>query len=46
VKFYPDGKVRSILDHVLSRHLAVVFGDHAKDPVELCGLLGIKTIVD
>ena len=46
VKFYPDGKVRSILDHVLSRHFAVVFGDHAKDLVELCGLLGIKRIVD
>jgi L-fucose isomerase-like protein len=46
VKFYPDGKVRSILDHVLSQHFAVVFGDHAKDLAELCGLLGIKAIVD
>jgi L-fucose isomerase-like protein len=46
VKFFPDAKVRSILDNVLSQHFAVVFGDHVQDLVELCRLLGIKTVVD
>jgi L-fucose isomerase-like protein len=46
VKFYPDGNVRSILDHVQSQHFAAVFGDHADVLVELCTLLDIKVIRD
>jgi len=46
VKFYPDGKVRSILDHVQSQHFAAVFGDYADELAELCTLLGIKVIRD
>jgi L-fucose isomerase-like protein len=46
VRFYPDGSVRSILDHVQSQHFAAVFGDYAAELVELCGLLNIKAVVD
>ena len=46
VKFYPDGKVRSILDHVQSQHFAAVFGDYVDELVNVCYLLGIKAIVD
>ncbi len=46
VKLYPDGKVRSILDHVQSQHFAAVFGDYADELVDLCYLLGIKAVVD
>jgi len=46
VKFYPDGTVRNILDHVQSQHFAAVFGDYADELVELCKLLGIKVIRD
>jgi L-fucose isomerase-like protein len=46
VQFYPDGKVRSILDHVQSQHFAAVFGDYAGELQDLCYLLGIKAVVD
>lgn len=46
VLFYPDGAVRSILDHVQSQHFAAVFGDYADELVDLCYLLGIKTVID
>lgn len=46
VKFYPDGTVRSILNHVQSQHFAAVFGDYADELEDLCYLLGIKTIID
>ncbi len=46
VKFYPDGSVRSILDHVQSQHFAAVFGDYADELLNLCYLLDIKPIVD
>jgi L-fucose isomerase-like protein len=46
VKFLPDSSVRQILDHVQSQHFAVVFGDYAPELIELCTLLGIKTVVD
>jgi L-fucose isomerase-like protein len=46
VKFYPDGSVRSILDHVQSQHFAAVFGDYADELAELCYLLDIKTVID
>jgi L-fucose isomerase-like protein len=46
VKFYPDGSVRSILDHVQSQHFGAVFGDYADELAELCYLLDIKTVID
>ncbi len=46
VKFFPDSSVRSILDHVQSQHFAAVFGDYAEELIELCKLLGIKTVLD
>lgn len=46
VKFYPDGSVRSILDHVQSQHFAACFGDWADELVHLCYLLGIKPVLD
>ncbi|MHB0856945.1 MAG: hypothetical protein ACYC5M_05170 [Anaerolineae bacterium] len=46
VKFFPDASVRSILDHVQSQHFAAVFGDYVEELVDLCGLLGIKPVVD
>ena len=46
VKFYPDGSVRSILDHVQSQHFAAVFGDYAEELLDLCYLLDIKPILD
>jgi len=46
VLFYPDGAVRSILDHVQSQHFAAVFGDYADELVDLCYLLEIKTVID
>jgi L-fucose isomerase-like protein len=46
VKFYPDGKVRSILDHVQSQHFAAIFGDYADELLDLCRLLDIKAVVD
>jgi L-fucose isomerase len=46
VKFYPDGTVRGILDHVQSQHFAAVFGDYGDELADLCYLLGIKTVVD
>jgi L-fucose isomerase-like protein len=46
VKFFPDASVRSILDHVLSQHFAAVYGDYAKELVELCHLMGIRAVVD
>ena len=46
VKFYPDGSVRNILDHVQSQHFAAAFGDYAAELAELCYLLDIKTVID
>ena len=46
VKFYPDGTVRSILDHIQSQHFAAIFGDYASELVELCHLLDIKVVLD
>lgn len=46
VKFYPDGSVRNILDHVQSQHFAAVFGDYADELADLCYLLDIKTVID
>lgn len=46
VRFYPDGSVRSILDHVQSQHFAAVFGDFADELADLCYLLGIQTVED
>jgi hypothetical protein len=46
VKFYPDGSVRSILDHVQSQHFAVVYGDYSGEMIDLCNLLGIRAVVD
>jgi hypothetical protein len=46
VKFIPDTSVRRILDHVQSQHFAVVFGDYAQELIELCNLMGIKTVID
>ena len=46
VKFYPDVPVRQILNHVLSQHFAVVYGDYVKELIDLCYLLNIKVIVD
>ena len=46
VKFFPDGSVRSILDHVQSQHFAAVYGDYAEELVHLCYLLDIKPVVD
>jgi len=46
VRFYPDSSVRQILDHVQSQHFAVVFGDYGDEMIDLCYLLGIRTVVD
>jgi L-fucose isomerase-like protein len=46
VKFFPDGNVRSILDHVQSQHFAAVFGDYVQELVDLCSLLDIKPVLD
>jgi len=46
VKFFPDGSVRSILDHVQSQHFAAVFGDYADELIDLCYLLDIHAVVD
>lgn len=46
VKFYPDGSVRSILDHVQSQHFAAVFGDYVPELVNLCELLDIRPVLD
>jgi L-fucose isomerase-like protein len=46
VKFYPDGNVRKILDHVQSQHFAAVFGDYADELEELCYLLKIQVVRD
>jgi len=46
VKFFPDGSVRSILDHVQSQHFAAVFGDYVDELIELCYLLDIKPVLD
>lgn len=46
VKFHPDGKVRSILDHVQSQHFAAVYGDYVEELKDLCHLLGIKAVLD
>ncbi|MGQ9682429.1 MAG: hypothetical protein ACUVX9_07830 [Anaerolineae bacterium] len=45
-RFYPDGSVRSILDHVQSQHFAAVHGDYVDELVDICYLLGIKAVVD
>jgi L-fucose isomerase-like protein len=46
IKFFPDGNVRSILDHVLSQHFALVYGNYVDELVNLCYLLDIKPILD
>jgi L-fucose isomerase-like protein len=46
VKFYPDGSVRSILNHVQSQHFAAVFGDYVEELVDLCYLLDIFPVLD
>jgi hypothetical protein len=38
--------VRSVLDHVLSQHFAVVYGDYAEELKDICYLLGIKPVLD
>jgi L-fucose isomerase-like protein len=46
VKFFPDVPVRRILDHVLSQHFAMTYGDHVAEMAHLARLLGIRPIVD
>jgi L-fucose isomerase len=46
VKFYTDVPVRRILDHVQSQHFAAVAGDCVEELKDLCGLLGIKAVLD
>lgn len=46
VRFYPDVPVRDILDHVLSQHFAVVYGNFVDELLDLCYLLDIKPVVD
>jgi L-fucose isomerase-like protein len=46
VKFHTDVPVRRILDHVQSQHFAAVPGDCVEELKDLCGLLGIKPILD
>ena len=46
VKFFPDGSVRSILNHVQSQHFAAVHGDYVDELVDLCYLLDIKAVLD
>ena len=46
VKFFPDVPVRRILDHVQSQHFAMTYGNHVEELLDLCGLLGIRAIVD
>jgi len=46
VKFYTDVPVRRILDPVQSQHFAAVPGDCVEELTDLCGLLGIKPILD
>jgi L-fucose isomerase len=46
VKFYTDVPVRRILDHVQSQHFAAVPGDCVEELKDLCGLLGIKAVLD
>ena len=46
VQFFPDVPVRRILDHVQSQHFAMTYGDHVRELVDLCRLLGIRPILD
>lgn len=46
VTFYPDVPVRRILDHVQSQHFAAIFGNYSNELVDLCSIVGIKTILD
>jgi len=46
IKFYPDGSVRSILDHALSQHFAMVYGNYVDELLDLCYLLDIKPVLD
>ncbi|MHB9069631.1 MAG: hypothetical protein ACYC54_04600 [Sedimentisphaerales bacterium] len=46
VKFFPDGSVRSILDHVQSQHFAAIHGNYVDELVDLCYLLDIKVVLD
>ena len=46
VKFFPTVPVRRILDHVLSQHFAMTYGDHVRPLLDLCRILGITAVVD
>ncbi len=46
IKFYPDGSVRSILDHVMSQHFAMVYGNYVDELLDLCYLLDITPVLD
>lgn len=46
VKFFPDSPVRRILDHVLSQHFAMAYGNWVGELMDLCSLLGIRALVD
>ncbi|KKR03478.1 MAG: hypothetical protein UT30_C0029G0006 [Candidatus Uhrbacteria bacterium GW2011_GWF2_39_13] len=46
VKFFPDGSVRSILNHVQSQHFAAIHGNYTDELVDLCYLLDIKVVLD
>ena len=46
VKFYPDGTVRNILDHVQSQHFGAVFGHYVEELKDLCYLLDINLVLD
>ena len=46
LKFYPDGSVRRILDHVQSQHFAAVYGDYVQPLLDLCSLQNIRAIAD
>ncbi len=46
VKFYPDGTVRSILDHVQSQHFGAVYGSYVQELRDLCYLLDIEAVFD
>ncbi len=46
VKFYPDGTVRSILDHVQSQHFGAVYGSYVQELRDICYLLDIEAVFD
>jgi L-fucose isomerase-like protein len=45
IKVKLDGQVENLIKNYAGQHFAICYGDYSKQIIDLCNLLGIKTII-